>query len=63
MSTTVAILCFINTCIISYLNVKYALNHETLIYIGDLNSQITHIFGHLKLWIALARHNFQWLKI
>ena len=26
-------------------------------------SQITHIFSHLKLWIAVARQNLKWLKI
>ena len=25
--------------------------------------QIEVIFSHLKLWIAVARHNFKWLKI
>ena len=25
--------------------------------------QISVIFTHLKLWIAIARHNFKWVKI
>ena len=25
--------------------------------------QISVIFSHLKLWVAVARHNFKWLKI
>ena len=25
--------------------------------------QICVIFSHLKLWVAVARHNFKWLKI
>ena len=29
----------------------------------DLNLTNSTIFNHLKLWIAVARHNFKWLKI
>ena len=25
--------------------------------------QILVIFTHLKLWVAVARHNFKWVKI
>ena len=25
--------------------------------------QICVIFTHLKLWVAIARHNFKWVKI
>ena len=33
--------------------------YETQIYGGTQISQITQIFSHLKLWIAVARHNFR----
>ena len=60
MSTTVDILCFYYHLYNQLFQVKYAFNLETLIYVF---SQITQIFSHLKLWIAVARHNFKWLKI
>ena len=28
-----------------------------------LADQITVIFTHLKLWVAVATHNFKWVKI
>ena len=44
--------------------IECALNLETLIiYVETLISQVTQIFGHLKLSIAVARHNFKCLKI
>ena len=60
MSTIVDILCF---CLHpnNKLKIKYAYNLEPLIYVGT--SQITQIFSHLKLWIAVARHNFKWIQI
>ena len=67
MSTAVDILCFIrSTCKTpdnELFTVKYALNLETLVYIGNYISQIAYIFSHLKLCVAVARHNFKWLKI
>ena len=63
MSTTVDILRFYWHLYDQLLKVKYAFNFETLIYVGTYISQITPIFSHLKLWIAVARHNFKWLKI
>ena len=45
------------------LKVKCAFNFETLLYARTLISQITKMFSHLKLWIAVARHNFKWLNI
>ena len=59
MSTIVDILCFHWHLCNQLLKVKYAFNLETLIYVGTLISQITQIFSHLKLWIAVARHNFK----
>ena len=63
MSTTVDILCFYGQLHNQLLHVNYAFNFETLIHVGTWISQITQIFSHLKLWIAVARHNFKWLKI
>ena len=63
MSTTVDILCFYYHLYNQLFKVKYDFNLETLIYVGTWTSQITQIFSHLKLWIAVARHNFKWLKI
>ena len=66
MPTTVDILCFINTRLTpdnQLFTVKYTFNLETLTYIGTDISQITYIFSHLKLGVAVARHNFEWLKI
>ena len=47
------------------LEVKYAFNLGTLIYmyVGILISQITQIFSYCNLCIAVARHNFKWLRI
>ena len=63
MSTTVHILRFYWHMYNQLLKIKYASNLETLIYVGTQISQITQIFSHLKLWIAVARHNFKWMKI
>ena len=63
MSKTVDILYFYKHLYIYMLKVKYAFNLETLIYEGTLISQITYILSHLKLCVAVARHNFKWLKI
>ena len=63
MSTTVDILCFYYHLYTQLFKIKYASNPETLIYAGTQISQITKIFSHVKLWIAVARHNFKWLKI
>ena len=57
MSSTVDILRFYWHLYDQLLKVESAFNFETLIYIGTSISQITRIFSHLKLWIALARHN------
>ena len=62
MATTVDSLCFFSTCITpdnQLLKIKYVFDIETLIYIGTQNSQITQIFNHLKLCVAVARHNFK----
>ena len=32
-------------------------------YIETYILQITYIFSHLKLCVAVARHSFKWLKI
>ena len=39
--------------------------HESELKIASLPlfCEICIIFTHLKLWIALARHNFKWVKI
>ena len=61
MSATVDILCFISTYITpdnQLLEIKYAFNLKPLIYFETQITQITQIFSHLKLWIAVARHNF-----
>ena len=66
MSTTVDILCFywhMYNPDNQLLKVKRAFNFETQMYVGTYISQVTQIFSHLKLWIAVARHNFKWLKI
>ena len=59
MSSTVDILRFYWHLYDQLLKVKSAFNFETLIYIGTSISQITQIFSHLKLWIALTRHKRQ----
>ena len=63
MSNTVDILCFHEHLQIQLLKVKHAFNLETLIDVGTKIAQITQIGSHLKLRIAVARHNFEWLKI
>ena len=63
MSTTRGILCFYYHLYNQLFKVNYALNLETLIYVGTWISQITQIFSHLKLCLATAIHNFKWLKI
>ena len=63
MSTTVDILFSYQYLYNQLLKVKDAFNLETLIYVGSWISQITPIFSHLKLCVAVARHNFKWLKI
>ena len=57
MSSTVDIPYFYLHLYSQLLKVKYGFNFETLIYLGT--SQITQIFSHLKLWIAVARHNLK----
>ena len=67
MSTALYILCFISTCSITPDNklftVNYAFNHETLII---LRLKFYKYHTHLVTWklcVAVARHNFKWLKI
>ena len=31
--------------------------------IADIGNEMGVIFTHLKLWVAVARHNFKWVKI
>ena len=38
-------------------------NHQDLKMVGTQIKQIWIIFTHLKLWVAVARHNFKWVKI
>ena len=45
------------------LKLKYGLNPEILLFGGHSMSQIQVIFGHVKLWIAVATHNFNKLKM
>ena len=59
MSTKVYILCFNKHLYNQLLKVKYAFNLKTLINAGTWISQITLIFSHLKLCVAVARHNFK----
>ena len=37
--------------------------HQDLRVFGSQIKQISVIFTHLKLWVAVARHNFKWVKI
>ena len=41
------------------MNIKFA----TLEYVLILVAYILVIFTHLKLWVAVARYNFKWVKI
>ena len=59
MSTTVESLCFHYHLYNLFLKVKYAFIPEKLFDVWTLNSQITQIFSYLKLWIAVAIHNFK----
>ena len=63
MSTTGDILCFYKHLYKQLVKIKYAFNFDAQIYVVTYISQITQIFSHLKLWIAVAKHNFVWLKI
>ena len=56
-------MCFYKHMHNQFLKVKYIFNLKTLIYVGTKISQIKIIFSQLKLCIAVARHNFKWLKI
>ena len=60
MLTTVDILSFCKHLYNQLLKVKYAFILDKRIYVENKISQITQIFSHLKLWIAVARHNFKW---
>ena len=57
MSTTVD-MCFCNHLYNQLLKIKYAFNFETQIFVGTWIAQITQIFSHLKLWIAVARQKW-----
>ena len=42
---------------------KCVSKHQDLKMIGLKFEQIWVIFTHLKMWVAVANHNFKWVKI
>ena len=42
---------------------KLMFNHQYLQMFAFKLNKITVILTHLKLWVAVARHNFTWLDI
>ena len=59
MSTTWSFSVFSSTCAPSLFKVK----HRHTDFFRNLDKQNWVIFSHLKLWIAVARHNFRRVKI
>ena len=44
------------------LGTKFVFKHQDSQIFGPKIKQIRVIFTHLKLWAAVARHNFKWVK-
>ena len=44
------------------LGTKFVFKHQDSQIFGPKIKQIRVIFTHLKLWVAVARHNFKWVK-
>ena len=42
---------------------KCVFENQNLQKISSQIERILVIFTHLKLWVAVARHNFKWVKI